>query len=298
MPVDDPWPELPYAAWRDTRHTLHRYLQVVGKLRLALSPMEPEWAQVPLYVTARGLNTSPLPHPNGTFDVDIDLIDHIVSVRTAGGRIERLTLAPRTVAAFYAELMQALDRAGVPVEISTRAVEVPDPIPYPEDIVHQSYEPEWANRFWRILVSVEAVMKEHRARFWGKASPVHFFWGTCDLAYTRFSGRRLVPPPGAGIIERVGADAEQASAGFWPGDDATPEPMFFAYTLPKPPGIEGAALQPAAAHWDARMGEFLLPYEAVRTAPDPRRALLDFLETTYRAGAERAGWAAELTVRS
>jgi hypothetical protein len=288
------WPELPYGAWRDTKQTLQMYLQIVGKLRLALSPMEPQWANVPLYVTARGLNTSPLPHPSGVFDVDVDFIDHVVSVRTTQGRVEQVRLEPRTVADFYAELMGALERAGVPVEISTQAVEVPDPIPYPKDVEHSSYDPEWANRFWHALVAVDAVMKEHRARFRGKTSPVHFWWGTFDHAYARFSGRQLEPRPEAGVIERYGADAEQASAGFWPGDERLQQPAFFAFTFPKPEGIEEAEVKPDAAAWSEQMGEFILPYDAVRTAADPRGALLDFLETTYRAGAERAGWAPEL----
>jgi hypothetical protein len=288
------WPELPYDAWRDTRHTLHMYLQIVGKLRLALAPMEPEWAQVPLYVTARGLNTSPIPHPNDVFDVDVDFVDHAVSVRTTQGRVERVRLEPRTVADFYAELMGALDRAGVPVEITTTPTEVPNRTPYPEDVAHSSYEPEWANRFWRALVSVDVVMKEHRARFRGKVSPVHFFWGSFDLAYTRFSGRLLEPPTGTDVITRHSHDAEQICAGLWPGDDSVREPIFFAYTWPKPDGIEAAELQPDAAGWNTELGEFVLPYEAVRTAPDPRRVLLDFLETSYRAGAEGASWPPEL----
>jgi hypothetical protein len=286
--VSEPWPELPYEAWRDTKQTLHMYLQILGKLRLVLSPREPQWAHVTLYATARGLNTSPLPHPNGVFDVDVDFVDHVVSVRTVDGRTERVRLEPRSVADFYAELMEALERAGVPVEISTMPQEVPDPIPFPDDRVHASYDPEWANRFWRVLVSVDAVLKEHRGRFRGKASPVHFFWGTFDHTYARFSGRLLEPPPEAGVIEREGGDAEQAAAGFWPGDDKTTMPAFFAYTYPKPDGIEKAAL------WSTDLGEFLLPYDDVRTATDPRRALLDFLESTYRAGAERAGWPADL----
>ena len=286
--MSEPWPELPYEAWRDTKQTLHMYLQILGKLRLALSPREPQWAHVTLYVTARGLNTSPLPHPNGVFDVDVDFIDHVVAVRTTDGRTEGVRLEPRSVADFYAELMEALERAGVPVEISTMPQEVPDPIPFPDDRVHASYDPDWANRFWRVLVSVDAVLKEHRGRFRGKASPVHFFWGTFDHTYARFSGRPLEPPPEAGVIEREGGDAEQAAAGFWPGDDKTTFPAFFAYTYPKPDGIEEAAL------WSTDLGEFLLPYDDVRTATDPRRALLDFLDSTYRAGAERAGWRADL----
>jgi Family of unknown function (DUF5996) len=275
------WPELPYEAWRDTRDTLHMYLQMIGKVRLALAPIEPQWAQVPLYVTARGLNTSPIPHPDGVFDIDVDLIAHAVSVRTAGGAVERVTLEPRSVADFYALLMGALDKAGVPVTITERPSEVSNPIPFPEDVEHASYEPEWANRFWRALVSVDAVMKEHRARFRGKVSPVQFFWGTFDLACTRFSGRPAEPPPNADVIMRNSADAEESCAGFWPGDERSPEPAFFGYTYPRPPGIETKA-----AGWNDNLGLFLLPYETVRTAPEPRRALLDFLDSTYRA----AGW--------
>ena len=288
------WPELPYEAWRETKQTLHLYLQVIGKLRLALAPMEPQWGQVPLYLTARGLNISPIPHRSGAFDVDVDFVDHTVSIRTRQGRIERIGLEPRTVADFYRELMAALERAGVPVEISIRATEVPDPIPYPDDVEHRSYEPEWAHRFWSVLLSVDSVLKEHRALFRGKTSPVHFFWGACDLAYARFSGRALDPPVGAGPIVRYGGDAEQAVAGFWPGDEQTPLPAFFAYTYRKPDGIEAAHPRPDAAYWSSDLGELLLPYDAVRTSPQPRQALLDFLESTYRAGAERAGWPAEL----
>ncbi len=283
-----PWPELPYEAWRDTRHTLHMYLQIVGKLRLALAPMEPQWAQVPLYVTARGLNTSPIPHPNGVFDVDVDFVDHVVSVRTVAGAVEQIRLEPRTVADFYAELMGALERAGVPVEITTTPTEVANRTPYPEDVEHSSYEPDWANRFWHALVAVDSVMKEHRARFLGRVSPVQFYWGSLDLGYTRFSGRLLEPPADTDVIMRLTHDAEQACAGFWPGDDNVREPIFFAYTWPQPDRIE------ATPGWNAALGELVLPYEAVRTATDPRQALLDFLETAYRAGAERAAWPPEL----
>lgn len=284
------WPELPYDAWRDTRDTLHMYLQVIGKVRLALAPMEPQWAQVPLYVTARGLNTSPIPHPAGTFDVDVDLSDHVVAVRVAGRDVRQIRLEPRTVADFYRELMAALEASGVPVAISKGPSEVPEPIPFAQDTVHASYEPEWANRFWRALVSVDAVLKEHRARFRGKASPVHLFWGALDLSYMRFSGRPAEPPPGADVITRYSSDAEHVCAGFWPGDGRYPEPAFFAYASPRPMGIEDAPLEPGAAGWSAELGEFLLRYDDVRTARDPRRALLDFLETTYRAAAGLARW--------
>jgi hypothetical protein len=288
------WPALPYDAWRDTRHTLHMYLQVIGKVRLALAPMEPQWAQVPLYVTARGLNTSPVPHPNGVFDIDVDFVDHVVSVRAVEGRVERIRLEPRTVADFYAELMSALARLGREVEISTRPSEVANAILFPDDVEHASYDPEAANRFWRALVSADSVLKEHRARFRDRASLVHFFWGTFDLAYSRFSGRLLEAPTDAGVIARYAQDAEQWGAGFWPGDEKTREPAFFAYTFPKPDAIEEASVQPQAAHWRTDLGEFILPYEAVRTEEDPRGAVLDFLESTYRAGADRAGWPPQL----
>jgi Family of unknown function (DUF5996) len=288
------WPPLPYEAWRPTRDTLHMYVQIIGKVRLALAPMAPQWEQVPLYVTARGVNTSPIPHPNGVFDIDVDFVDHVVSVRTVAGAVERVPLEPRSVADFYAELMGALARGGVAVEITTAPSELAHPIPFPEDEEHRSYEPEWANRFWHVLASVDAVIKEHRASFRGKASPVQFFWGSFDLAYARFSGRLLEPPPGAGVITRHAHDAEQFCAGFWAGDEKVREPAFFSYTWPHPVGLEEAEIRPQAAGWNSDSGLFLLPYEAVRADPDPRRALLAFLDATYQAAAERAGWPPEL----
>ncbi len=276
------WPELPYEGWRDTRDTLHMYLQIVGKVRLAQAPMEPQWGQVPLYVTARGLNTSPIPHEHGVFDIDVDLVEHTVSVRTVAGALVQVTLASTlSVADFYVFLMAALTRAGVPVRITERPSEVPDPIPFHEDFEHKTYDGDAVNRFWRALVSVDAVMKEHRARFLGRTSLVQFFWGTFDLAYTRFSGRPAEPPPNADVIMRNSANAEEVCAGFWPGDERFPEPAFFSYTYPRPPGIEERA-----EGWNEEIGLFVLPYEAVRTTPEPRRALLDFLDGTYRA----AGW--------
>jgi hypothetical protein len=271
------WPELPYDAWRETRDTLHMYLQIVGKVRHTLSPKEADWGHAPLYLTARGLNTSPIPHENGVFDIDVDLIDHVVSVRTTAGRVDKIKLQPRTVADFYAELMGILDTAGLSVEISVTPSDVTDGIPFPEDALHSSYEPEWASRFWTVLVCVDRVLKEHRARFRGQRSPVQLWWGSFDLSYSRYVG------------------AEHAAAGFWPGDERFRQPAFYAYTAPKPDGIEAAAAAPDGAFWSSELGEFLLPYEAVRVSPDPRGALLEFLESTYRAGAERHGWAAELT---
>jgi Family of unknown function (DUF5996) len=284
MTVMNDWPPLPYEEWRETRDTLHMFMQIVGKVRLALEPMEPQWAQVPLYLTARGLNTSPIPHRAGPFDIDVDFIDHVVTVRTTRGRLERVALRPQPVAEFYAALMAALAAAGVPTEISELPSEVPDPIPFPTDTVHKSYDREAVTRFWRALSSVDIVLKAHRAQFRGKVSPVQFFWGSFDLAYTRYSGRLLEPPADADVITRYSHDAEQICAGFWPGNATVPEAAFFAYTFPSPAGIEGTA------GWRTDLGEFLLPYDSVRTADDPRAALLDFLETTYRAGAELAHW--------
>src|SRR5438477_1725921 len=211
------WPALPYEEWKDTRDTLHMQLQVVGKVRLALSPFEPQWANVPLYLTARGLWTSTIPHPTGEdFDIDIDLIDHTAAVRTGAGRSERVSLQ-QPVAAFYGEMMAALERAGVPVEISTLPSEVPDPIPFPEDTVHSTYDTEAVTRFWRVLLAVESVLREHRARFRGKAPPVQLWWGTLDLAMSLYTGRDVEPPAEGGIIMRLGGDAELFCAGFWPG---------------------------------------------------------------------------------
>jgi len=276
------WPELPYEAWRETRDTLHMYIQIVGKVRATLTPAEQDWGHAPLYVTARGVNTSPIPHPNGVFDIDVDFVDHVLSVRTTEGRIDKIRLEPRTVAEFYAELMGILDAADLSVEISAVPSDIPDGIPFAEDAVHASYEPEWANRFWHVLVSIDQVLKEHRSRFRGKVSPVQLWWGSFDLAYCRYSGRL--------------ADHEHGAAGFWPGDKRFPQPAFYAYTSPKPEGIEAATLQPDAAFWSTDMGEFLLPYNDVRTSADPRRALLDFLESAYRAGADRSGWEPALEV--
>ena len=286
----DDWPALPFDDWRDTRDTLHMCTQIVGKLRLALSPFEPQWANVPLYVTARGLTTSPVPDGLRTFDVEFDLVDHRLVVRASDGSIEQLPLRPRAVADFFADLMGALDRLGIDVTISPGPSEVADPIPFAEDRVHHSYEPADARRFFHVLSQADVVLKEHRSRFNGKAPPVEFFWGSFDLVGTRFSGRPATPPPGADTITRYGGDAEQICGGFWPGQDAFPAAAFFAYGYPKPDGIEQASIAPEGAGWNPDIGEFVFPYDAMRVAPDPRRALLDFLESTYDACAQRLGW--------
>ena len=291
----DDWPALPYDDWRDTRDTLHMYTQVVGKIRLALSPFEPEWANVPLYVTARGLTTSPVPDALRTFDVEFDFVDHRLVLRANDGGAEQIALRPRSVADFYQDVMDALGRLGIDVTISPGPSEVPDPIPFAEDRVHHSYEPADARRFFHVLSQVDVVLKEHRSRFTGKCPPVHFFWGSFDLVGTRFSGRPVTPPPDADTITRYGGDAEQICGGFWPGHPQFPRAAFFAYGYPKPEGIEAASIRPEGAGWNADIGEFLFPYDAMRAAPDPRRALLDFLESTYDACAQQMGWSPELT---
>jgi uncharacterized protein DUF5996 len=289
----DEWPDLPYEWWRPTRDTLHLYTQVVGKLRLALSPFEPQWSNVPLYVTARGLTTSPVPCGSVAFDAELDLFDHVLVVRVSDGGLARIPLRG-AVAEFYGAVKTALHDLGLSVAVSELPSEIPDPIPFPLDRTHQTYESAKAHRFWRLLSRVDVVMKRHRARFRGKTSPVHFFWGSFDLANTRFSGRPASPPPGADTIMRYSEDAELICAGFWPGDERTHYPAFFAYGYPRPVGIELAKLRPEAARWEDQTGLFLLPYEAVRTAPAPDAAILEFLESTYLACATGLGWSTDL----
>jgi len=288
------WPELTYESWQPTRDTLHMYLQVIGKVRLALTPREPQWGNVTLYLTARGMTTSPIWGGSAAFSIDVDFIDHQVVIADTEGRVERLALTARPVADFYADFMDRLQRLGVLVELSTTPSEVPDPIPFPRDTVHASYEPAWAQRFWRLLSRIDLILKEHRAAFRGRSTPVHFFWGTFDLAYTRFSGRPAEPPPGADLIARVSADAEQVCAGFWPGNTQLPEPAFFAYAYPSPSGVENASVLPAGAGWNAQIGEFILTYDEARRSGDLRGAILDFLRSTYQAEATRLGWDPDL----
>ena len=292
MPND--WPALPYEDWRDTRDTLHMYTQVIGKLRLALSPFEPEWAHVPLYVSPRGLTTSSIPVGLRTFDAEFDFIDHVLVVRTSDGDIDRRPLGG-TVADFYQDVMRTLHRMEVDVAISELPSEVADPIPFPDDRTHHTYDASKAAQFHTVLSMVDLVMKEHRAHFHGRTTPVQFFWGTFDLALMRYSGRLLDPAPGGGIIRRVGGDAEQICAGWWPGDERVPYPAFYAYAYPPPDGIDGIAVHTPGAAFDAKVGEFMLPYDAARAEADPRRVILDFLSSTYQGAAELLGWDRDLT---
>jgi hypothetical protein len=292
--MDHGWPALPYEEWRDTRDTLHMYLQVIGKLRLALSPFEPEWANVPMYVTARGLTTSTIPAGPRTVDAEFDLIDHALVLRSSDGQIERRALGG-PVADFYEDVMRALARLHVNAAISVVPSEVSNPIPFPEDRTHATYEPAHVTRFFRVLSAIDAIVKEHRAGFRGRTTPVQFFWGSFDLALVRYSGRRLDPPPGAGVIARFSADAEEICTGWWPGDERVPYPAFFAYGYPKPAGIEVESIQPAGAAWNDPAGEFILPYETARSLPDPRLGVREFLRSTYASAATLMDWDPELT---
>ncbi|TMD04468.1 MAG: hypothetical protein E6J01_12950 [Chloroflexi bacterium] len=284
------WLELPYAAWKDTMDTLHMELQIVGKVRLALSPFEPQWANVPLYLTARGLTTTPMASGDQIFQIDVDLIDHQVVVLTTAGDSRRVALTGRPVADFYRDFTAALRSLGIEVQISPRPSEVADPVPFAEDIIHSAYDPTWATRFFHVLSQVDLVLKEHRARFRGKTSLVSFFWGTFDLALSLYSGRAVEPPVNAGVIARRGGDAEVICTGFWPGSAQVPAPTFFGYAYPAPVGIEREPVRPAGAHWDPAVREFLLPYDDVRRAASPRRAILEFCDSLFEAGSRLGRW--------
>ncbi len=294
------WPSLPFEAWKDTCETLHLWTQIVGKVRLALSPPLNHWWQVPFYVTARGLTTSPIPAPGEQgriFEVQFDFIDHTLLILTSEGTIKALPLIPRSVAAFYQEFMACLHALGIEVTINTVPSEVQHPIRCDEDEVHASYDAVAAHRFWRILVQVDQVFKEFRSHFLGKSSPVHFFWGSFDLAVTRFSGRRAPERAGADRITREAYSHEVISCGFWPGDETFKAPAFYSYTVPEPPGLKAASLRPSAAWYSPDKGEFLLRYEDVRSADEPEQVLQEFLQSTYEAGARLAQWDREALER-
>ena len=288
--MSESWPELPRDAWRETRDTLHLWAQIVGKIRLALAPLEPEWAHVPLYVSARGLTTSAIPWGELTFEMAFDLVGHALRIDVSDGRGTAIALAPRSVAAFYAETMSALRALGITVEIDPRPQEIDGAMPFDLDEGHASYDARWARRYFDVLSRVDAVMKEHRGRFFGRTTPVQLFWGTFDLALTRFSGNEVAPPRSLGLLRRVAADAEQIEAGFWPGDERFTEPAFYAFAYPHPPGLEQVRVAPESAFWSAEMGEFILRYDDARAAASPREAILEFLESTYLACATVGGW--------
>ena len=284
------WPALPLEAWQDTRDTLHMWTQIVGKVRLALSPLVNHWWQVPLYVTARGLTTSAIPYRDGIFEVEFDFLSHNLIIRTREGLSRSILLAPRSVADFYKEFMAALRSLGIDVKIWRMPVEIPNPIAFDQDVQHASYDPECASRFWRILVLVDTIFQEFRSGFIGKNSPVHFFWGSFDLAVTRFSGRRAPKREGADSITREAYSHEVISAGFWPGGGDIKGAAFYAYAAPEPAGYAQAAVRPSKAFYHPQLKEFFLMYDDVRLDPSPRSALLDFLQSTYDAGANLAKW--------
>lgn len=291
--MNQSWPSLPVEQWQPTRDTVHMWAQIVGKTRLALTPRVNHWWNSTLYVSARGLTTSLMPYPGGGAEIEFDFARHELVMTTTGGATRRMALAPRTVADFYAEYRSHLDGLGIGVRISPVPNEIPDAIPFEADDVHDDYDAEAMHRFWISLVDAHRVMSRFRARFRGKASPVHFFWGAFDLAVTRFSGRPAPPHPGGipNCPDWVMAEAysgEVSSCGYWPGGAA--EGIFYSYAYPEPSGFRAAAVNPSAAYFDQQLGEFALPYAAVRAAGDPDQLLLDFLESTFRAARDLAGW--------
>ena len=284
------WPELPLEAWQDTYATLHMWTQIVGKVRLALTPKINHWWGVPLYVNPLGLTTSAIPYSGGDFEVQFDFVHHKLVIQTSHDTMRTLALAPRSVADFYREFKEALASLGIAAKIWRMPVEIPDPIPFDQDIKHGSYDPEYANRFWRILVCCDAIFNEFRAGFIGKASPVHFFWGSFDLAATRFSGRRAPEREGADSITRDAYSHEVISAGFWPGGGDVKGAAFYAYAAPEPAGFAQHPVRPAEAFYHPQLKEFILMYDDVRQAASPRESLLAFLQSTYDAGADLAKW--------
>jgi len=290
------WPALPYGEWRETLDTLHMFTQIVGKVRLRLAPDEPEWAQVPLYPTARGLSTSAMPWADGTIDMEFDLIDHELVIRASQGGVARIPLAGRSVASFYREFMAELDTLGVNLSIYTMPVEFANPIPFPDDEVHHSYDRDAVRRFFDGLSRIAAVMHAYRARFRGRTSPVSFFWGSFDLANARYSGAPAEPSADADVITRRSHDAEQIVVGFWPGDERTPEAAFFAYGYPQPEGIDDATIAPDNTYWSAEQGLFILRYDDLRRESEPEVVLRRFFDSTYEACASRLGWSPSLAV--
>jgi len=282
------WPELPLQEWEDTYHTLHMWTQIVGKIRLGLAPRQNHWWNVAFYVNARGLTSSPIPYQNGAFEIQFNFIDHRLELRTSNDDDRAFPLAPKSVAAFYRELFGMLRDAGIAVQINPKPQEIPNPIALDQDETHASYDPEYANRLWRILLSADGVFQEFRARFIGKASPVHFFWGSFDLCCTRFNGRRA--PARKGIITSEAYSHECSSLGWWPGGGEVKGPAFYAYMAPEPSGYGARPSLPAGAHYQDQIHEFLLMYEDARRAKSPGKEILEFAQSTYAAGADLAGW--------
>jgi hypothetical protein len=303
LPIDHILPRLPLAEWQDTYATLHLWTQIVGKIRLALAPPINHWWQSTLYVTPRGLTTSTIPYQTRNFQMSFDFLAHQLYIETSDGDRSSVALAPRSVADFYQETMHTLHDMGIDVKIWTMPQEVADPIPFEQDHQHASYDAEYAQRFWRILVQADRIMTHFRSRYLGKSSPVHFFWGSFDLAVTRFSGRPAPEHPGgvpnmADWVTREAYSHEVSSCGFWPGGGAVTDPLFYAYAYPAPEGFKDYPVQPREAFYSSDMQEFVLPYEAVRQAEDPDATLLAFLQSTYEAAANLGNWDRDALERS
>jgi Family of unknown function (DUF5996) len=286
----NPWPELDWSAWERTASTLHMWTQIVGKVRLALSPMQAHWWNVALYVSARGLSTSAMPTGGEMLDIEFDFVSHELHFRLSTGAALSIPLRAQTVAEFYLEFQQCLTLLGVDARINPMPVEIKDPIRFDLDTKHASYDPEYAHRFWRVLASVDQIFQKFSSGFIGKISPVHFFWGSFDLAVTRFSGKRAPERPGADAVTREAYSDEVISAGFWPGNGGYGEAAFYCYAAPSPADLANAKVEPAAAYFDTKMGEFLLRYNDARKQPSPEKTIRAFLESTYAEAADKAGW--------
>ena len=286
------FPPLPLDEWRATKNTLHLYLQIVGKIRLTLFPRLNHWWHVPFYVSTRGLTTRPIPFSNGNFEIEFDFIEHKLKIATSGGERREFVLHDGlTVAEFYRQIFENLSALGIEAQIKAIPYEAPSKTPFAEDTENKSYDKEYVGRFRQILVGVNDIFEEFRASFIGKSTPVHLFWHSFDLALTRFSGKKVAPREGAGLVEREAYSHEVISFGFWAGDDNVPAPAFYSYTAPEPKDLTDEPLQPEAAFWDNSKGAMaLLMYDEARKADSPRRAILQFLESAYRAGAKRANW--------
>ena len=289
--ADNTWPSLPLEEWRDTKETLHRWMQIVGKIRLALTPLINHWWNVPFYVSARGLTTADMAYGDRTLDMEFDFISHVLRIRTSDHSVHELPLAPRSVADFYKETFSVLKSLHIDCPIWTTPVEIPsDVIPLDRDRTHHHYDREYAERFWRILRLSHQVFTEFRARFIGKCSPVHFFWGGFDMAVTRFSGRRAPPREGADAMTREGYSHEVSSVGFWPGDERLAQPTFYSYAAPEPAGFRDAPVSPPATYYNAALGGFYLHYDDLRQEEDPAATLMQYCQSTYEAAANLGAW--------
>ncbi len=290
MTQSQSWPPLVWSEWQDTADTLHMWTQIVGKVRLALSPMQQHWWNVPLYVTARGLGTSAMPIGSELLEIEFDFTHHHLNFRVSTGAEARMPLRPQTVSDFYRDFQAQLADLQLSVPIHPVPVEVKDPIPFAQDTTHRSYDADAAHRFWRVLIAADKVFQQFSSEYVGKISPVHFFWGSFDLAVSRYSGHPAPVREGADAIEKEAYSEEVISAGFWPGNGGFGQAAFYSYTVPAPSGLAQAIIEPEGARFNQALGEFILPYDTLRSAPDPEAALMRFLQSTYTAGANLAGW--------